>query len=98
MNATQHEQFFSFHLISQYGSTLPAQLTEPGPVLLRNFVRSGKNDDFVRLVKVTDVIPTYARVKFPDGQKSCVSSQELAPAVTRCHHHLFPEKRMNQES
>ena len=34
-------------------------MTKPGPVVLRNFVRSEKNDDFVRLVELTNANPTY---------------------------------------
>ena len=56
-------------------------MTKPGPVLHRNFVRSGKNYNLVRLVEVTDVNVTYAGVRFPDGRESSVSSQDLAPAV-----------------
>lgn len=78
-NATPHELFFSFHRKSSYGVSLPAWLTKSGPVLLRKFVRDGKNDDLVRLVELTDVNPTYARVRFPDGRESSVSLQDLAP-------------------
>ena len=78
--STPHELFFSFHRKSQYSVTLPAWLTKCGPVLLRNFVCSGKND-FVRLVELTGVNPRYARVRFPDGRESIVSLQDVAPAV-----------------
>ena len=79
-NATPHELFFQFHRKSSYGVSLPSWLTKPGPVLLRKFVRDGKNDDLVQRVELTDVNPTFARVRFPDGRESSVSLQDLAPA------------------
>ena len=78
-NATPHELFFNFNRKSPNGFTLPAWLTKPGPVLLRNFVRASKNDDYVRQVQLTEANPTFARVRFPDGHESTVSLQDLAP-------------------
>ena len=71
--------FFNFNRKSPNGFTLPAWLTKPGPVLLRNFVRANKNDDYVRQVQLTEANPTFARVPFPDGHESTVSLQDLAP-------------------
>ena len=48
-------------------------------MLLRNFVRANKNDDYVRQVQLTEANPTFARVRFPDGHESTVSLQDLAP-------------------
>ncbi|XP_059799785.1 uncharacterized protein LOC132377519 [Hypanus sabinus] len=41
-NATPHERLFSFPRKSATGTTLPAWLTSPGPVLLRKHARSNK--------------------------------------------------------
>lgn len=78
-NATPHEMFFNFYRKSCCGFSLPSWLTEPGPVLLRNFVRNSKNDDLVRKVKLTEANPSFARVQFPDGRESTVSLRDLAP-------------------
>ena len=78
-NATPHELFFNFYRKSCCGFTLPSWLAEPGPVLLRNFVRTHKNDDLVRKVELTEANPSFARVRFPDGRESTVSLKDLAP-------------------
>ena len=51
-NATAHELFFNFYQKSCCGFTLPSRLAEPRPVLLRNFVRTHKNDHLVRKVEL----------------------------------------------
>ena len=61
-------------------------------MLIRNFVRSGKNDDFVQLIEIFDVNATYARVRFLDGRESSVSLQSLAPAVPLSSPSLPPGK------
>ncbi len=50
---------------------------QPGPVLLRRFVRTSKNDPLVDEVELTDVNPTYARVRYTDGRESSVSLRDL---------------------
>ena len=77
-NATPHERFFNFHRRSSYGVSLPSWM-QPGPVLLRRFVRTSKNDPLVDEVELTDVNPTYARVRYTDGRESSVSLRDLAP-------------------
>ena len=67
-NTTPHERFFSFQQRSSLGNSLPSWLQHPGPVLLRRFVRTSKNDPFVDQVELTDANPTYAHVKYPDGR------------------------------
>ena len=78
-NATPHELFFNFYRKSCCGFSLPSWLSEPGPVLLRNFVRTQKNDDLVQKVYLTEANPTFARVRFPDGRESTVALKDLAP-------------------
>ena len=77
-NTTPHERFFNFQRKSSQGKSLPSWLT-PGPVFLRKFVRSNKNDDLVEEVKLTHVNPTYAFVRHNDGRESTVSLSDLAP-------------------
>ena len=47
-------------------------------MLLRKFIRSGKNDDLVRKVELVQANPMYALVRFPDGRESNVSLRDLA--------------------
>ena len=61
------------------GMSLPTWLTTPGPVLLRNFVKDGKNDKLVEKVFLTEANPLYAKVKFPEGREGNVSIRDLAP-------------------
>ena len=91
-NSTPHERFFSFTRRSPNGKSLPAWLTSPGPVFLRKFVRSHKNDDLVEEVELTDVNPTYARVRFADGRESNVSIRDLAPCPRSPNKACQPEK------
>ena len=78
-NATPHKMFFNFYRKSCCGFSLPGWLSEPGPVLLHNFVHTHKNDDLVRRVELTEANPSFARVKLPNGQESTVSLKDLAP-------------------
>ncbi|CAB4007060.1 retrovirus-related Pol poly from transposon, partial [Paramuricea clavata] len=75
-NATPHEIFFNFHRRSSYGVSLPSWM-QPGPVLLRRFVRTSKNDPLVDEVELTDVNPTCARNGTPLEPQP---SQEPLPA------------------
>ena len=78
-NATPHERFFNFQRRSSFGTSLPSWLQNPGPVLLRRFVRLSKNDPLVDQVQLIDVNPTYAHIKYQDGRESTVSLRDLAP-------------------
>ena len=85
-NTTPHDRFFNFPHRSSQGSSVPSWLT-PGPVFLRRFVCSNKNDDLVDEVELTDVNPTYANIHYPDGCESTVSLKDLAhcpPASNNC--------------
>ena len=76
---TPHERFFKFARRSSHGKSLPDWLINPGPVFLRKFVRSGKNDDLVVKVDLLESNPMYARIRYPDGRESNVSLRDLAP-------------------
>ena len=77
-NQTPHSRFFNFDRRSHHGKSLPEWLCKPGPVLLRKFVRSGKNDDLVRKVDLIEANPMYARIRYRDGRESNVSLRDLA--------------------
>ena len=78
-NCTPHERFLNFNRRSPSGSSLPAWLTAPGPVLLRKFVKVRKNDDLTEQVQLIDANPTYANVRYADGREGTVSIKDLAP-------------------
>ena len=80
-NATPHELFFNFHRKSCCGLSLPTWLTQPGRVLMRNFVRKNKHDALVREVNLTEANPCFARIRLDDGREATVSLKDLAP----CH-------------
>ena len=58
---------------------LPSWLINPGPVLLRNFEKSNKNDDLVKRVELLEANPHYALIKDQRGITKTVSVQDLAP-------------------
>ena len=64
------------------GRSLPNWLLQPGPVLLRRFVRT-KNQPLVDVVELVEANPNFAIVKFSDGRESTVSVTDLAPSPTR---------------
>ena len=76
-NATPHEHFLGFNQRSTSGRALPSFLIQPGPVLLRQFIRS-KNDPLVEEVKLLDANLSYSYVRFANGQESTVSTGDLA--------------------
>ena len=78
-NSTPHELFFSFDRRSPSGKSLPAWLTTPGPILLRKFVKTHKNDDLVEEVQLVEANPTYASIRYADGREGTVSISDLAP-------------------
>ena len=47
--------------------------------MLRRYVRHTKNDPLVDEVERTDVNPTYAHIRYPDGRESTVSFKDLSP-------------------
>ena len=78
-NQTPHERLFSYPRNSSNGYSLPTWLTSPGPVLLRKFVRQSKNAPLVEHVELENANPHYARIRYPDGRTSTVSTKDLAP-------------------
>ena len=76
-NTTPHERFFNFPRKSSQGTSIPSWLS-PGPVLLRKFVRSNKNDDLVEEVELTHANPRYAHIRYNDDRESSVFLADLA--------------------
>ncbi|XP_072925038.1 uncharacterized protein [Hemitrygon akajei] len=64
---------------SATGTTLPAWLTSPGPVLLQKHARSNKYSPMVERVHLLHANPQYAYVVLPDGREDTVSVRDLAP-------------------
>lgn len=79
-NQTPHERLFSFSRKSSNGYSLPTWLTSPEPILLRKFVRTHKSDPLVETIELVNASPHYARILYPDGKESTVSTSDLAPA------------------
>ena len=77
-NATPHELFFNFHRSSRCGRSLPAWLSNPGPVMLRKFLRNHKNNDLVKEVQLLDANSQYANIRYRDGRESSVSLSDLS--------------------
>ena len=76
-NNTPHERFCKFQRRSGLGRTLPSWLVGPGPVLLRRFVRN-KNEALCDEVELLDANHSFARIRYPDGRESTVSTTDLA--------------------
>ena len=55
-------------------------LAAPGPVLLRKFNRSTKQDDLVEEVDLVEANPSYAYIPYRDGRESSVALKDLAPS------------------
>ncbi|XP_072901380.1 uncharacterized protein [Hemitrygon akajei] len=70
---------------SATGTTLPAWLTSPGPVLLWKHARSNKYSPLVERVHLLHANPQYAYVVLPDGREDTVSVRNLAPAGAADH-------------
>ena len=70
------------------GKSLPCWLIQPGPVLLRRFVRN-KNKPLVNEVELMEANPNFAHIRFPDGRESTVLVTDLAPCPSKTT--TFPE-------
>ncbi|KRZ59977.1 Retrovirus-related Pol polyprotein from transposon 17.6 [Trichinella nativa] len=60
--------------------SIPAWLLDSKSALLKKHVRNSKTDPLVEEVRLLEVNPTNAYVRFPDGRESSVSTRHLAPA------------------
>ena len=76
-----HERMFGFTRKSagfQPKENMPDWLSEPGPVLLKNFTRSPKNDPIVQKIELVDSNPLYAWIKNENRKEQTVSTRHLA--------------------
>ena len=80
-NATPHEHFLGCDRRSMIGRTLPNWLMQPGPVLLRRFVRN-KHDPLVDEGELLDASPSFANVRLRSGNEVTVSVSDLAPCLS----------------
>ena len=78
-NSTPHERFFNFPRRSTLGISTPSWLNSPGPVYVRNHVRSSKHEPIVAKAELIHANPQYARVRFRNGHESTISLRDLAP-------------------
>ena len=77
-NSTPHEQFLNFNRRSMLGRIQSNWLVQPGPVLLRRFIKS-KGKPLVDEVELKEANPNLAFVLFPQGRQSTLSVSDLAP-------------------
>ena len=78
-NATPHERLLNYERRTATGHAVPTFLSEPGPVLLRKFIRRSKTEPLVQEVELLEANPQYAHIRYPDGRESTVSARDLAP-------------------
>ena len=79
-NATPHDRLFNFDRKSSTGKSIPSWV-KPGPVFVKNYTRSSKNDPPVTPATLIHANPEYAHVKLPSGVETTVSVRDLAPTV-----------------
>ena len=68
---------------------MPSWLITPGPVLLKPYVRTSKDDSLVDKVELQQANPQYAHIRYADGREMTVSIRHLAPLSKDTHIHDF---------
>ena len=86
---------FNYARHSSIGESIPTWLRNPGPVLLRRFVRNSKYKPLVDEVELLDANPSYAHIQLPDGRESTVSVRDLAPVGS---HVVHSDPQLNEDS
>ena len=81
-NCTPHERLFSFQRKATSGNTVPAWLTNPGPVLVKKHVQGSKYCPTVEKADLIEANPEYAFVRLENGHEATVSLRDLAPCQT----------------
>ena len=87
-NATPNERFFSFFRRSSFILVAKTRIC-----FLPQFTRHSKNDPLVQEVKLLDVNPTYAHIRYVDGRESSVTLHDLAPCLSQT---LVSEKSVSE--
>ena len=85
------------HRCSSFEESIPTWLRDPGPVLLRRFVRNSKYEPLVDEVELQDANSSYAHVQLPDGRESTASVRDLTP-VGRSDHLVHSGPQLNEDS
>ena len=77
---TPHDRLFKFtrNTSSYSQNRMPDWINKPGPILLKNFTRSSKNDPLVQEVELLDSNPHYAWIQHDDGRQQTISTRHLA--------------------
>ena len=84
-NETPHERLFGFPRRAMIGTSMPTWPMSPSPALLRRFVRT-KGEPLCDEVELLDANPTYAHVRYPNGNERTVSTSDLASAQLEHDH------------
>ena len=96
-NCTPHERFLGFPRRSMIGKSLPSWLIQPGPILLRRFVRN-KNEPLVDEVDLIEANPSFAKIRYPNGRESTVSVNDLAPCPPSPVENVIENQQVTQNS
>ena len=78
-NCTPYEHFLKFQRHTTHRNSLPSWLMNPGPVLLRRFIRTSKSNPLVDQFDLIDSNKSFASIRYPEWRESTVSFQDLAP-------------------
>ena len=76
-NETPHERLFNFTRKSTSGKTVPSWV-KPGPILVRNQPKRGKNDPPVVPATLLHANPQYAHVRLQSGRETTVNLRDVS--------------------
>ena len=80
INCTPHERLFKFSRGSKFGCDIPDFLLLPGSTVLHRLHVRGKGDPLTEKVQLLETLsPHFARVEYPSGRTTTVSTSNLAP-------------------
>ena len=78
---------------------MPSWLITPGPVLLKRYVHTSKDDLLVDEVELLQAKPQYAYIRYADGRETTVSICHLAPLLADTHiHDVLPAPDVQEDS
>ena len=81
-NKTPHECFLFFPRRSSVGDSISTWIIKPGPVFLKQYVRTSKTNPLVEEVSLIEANNYYAHVRFRDRRETTVGTKYLAPVGT----------------
>ena len=82
-NSTPRERFFGFQCRSAVGISVPSWLTTPGPILVKRHSRTSKYEPLVEEADLTHATPSYAHVRYRNGNETKVSLNDIALLANR---------------